>query len=286
MLISYNFCEAQNQINASVSAVAADDKPITDFYGFNGQNIISGNVTLDDPDFLKKLCDLYPATLRFPGGTIAMYWDWKTGQFLENDISSNSCLWSKDSYDNSNFTPNTLLKLKSFVDKTGVSPIFDLNTITSDKYYQLAQLYEAASLNIPIKYVEFGNELYSEKLCAFPYVYPTPTDYGNEMLLWNDLFKGNSGGNGHFPYLETAVVGSIHRTIYDPNKEPFREFNWNNEVLPIIGSGPSTIDAVTYHPYFGGGIGSDNNPKAIYNVQNPTRSFLIPNTALLGDVGS
>ncbi|NNM16128.1 MAG: hypothetical protein HKO56_05670, partial [Bacteroidia bacterium] len=285
-LLSNNFCNAQNQINASVSTVAADDKPITDFYGFNGQNIISGNVTLDDPDFLKKLCDLYPATLRFPGGTIAMYWDWKTGQFLENDISSNSCLWSKERYDNSNFTPNTLLRLKSFVDKTGAAPIFDLNTVTSDKYYQLAQLYEAASLNIPIKYVEFGNELYSEKLCAFPYVYPTPTDYANEMLLWNDVFKGNTGSNGHFPYLETAVVGSIHRTIYDPNKEPFREFNWNNEVLPIIGSGPSTIDAVTYHPYFGGGIGSDNNPKAIYNVQNPTRSFLIPNTALLGDVGS
>lgn len=61
------------------------DKTNLDF-GFNRRS--DSGVWWTDSSFQNLLVEMNPDVLRYPGGTQANYWDWRTGQFLDNTDKS------------------------------------------------------------------------------------------------------------------------------------------------------------------------------------------------------
>ena len=53
-----------------------------DFNGYNAQ--MMRGPAWQAPGFIDKVMDLHPGVIRFPGGTVASYWDWRTGLLMEN----------------------------------------------------------------------------------------------------------------------------------------------------------------------------------------------------------
>lgn len=71
---------SQAQVNTSLDNNIRD---VTDLdIGFNRRS--DNGTWWTDLSFINLLEDMNPDVLRFPGGTQANYWDWRTGQFIEN----------------------------------------------------------------------------------------------------------------------------------------------------------------------------------------------------------
>ena len=56
-------------------------------YGFNS-NMMSGDYSYLDDDFVALTKALAPKTLRFPGGTVGNFYHWEPGGFFENEMAS------------------------------------------------------------------------------------------------------------------------------------------------------------------------------------------------------
>lgn len=122
---------------------------------------LNGNIAFSPLDYSSEmLCDSIAALgvteLRFPGGTISAKYQWN-----KDDIPS----------------------LKNLT-KRGIDIIFVLNMITSDLENQLAMLKYADSIGIPIKYIEFGNELTNGNNPGRITFHQSGIEYGNMCAEW------------------------------------------------------------------------------------------------------
>ena len=63
---------------------AGPARPISDFYGLNGQNTLDPNSCYADVDVRNEILNAQPSYLRYPGGEVANYWDWQEGWFFRN----------------------------------------------------------------------------------------------------------------------------------------------------------------------------------------------------------
>jgi hypothetical protein len=137
------------------------------------------------------LAGLDPATLRWPGGTEADFYDWHTGQSTRKPGP----------------VPFTLGDLASASQATGAIPIFDLNVFApgnrTNPADQIAMLEKARSLGMPIKYVEIGNELYSNQP-GFSQAYPDGAAYGRTVAIYaralHAAFPGVQVGADAIPF--------------------------------------------------------------------------------------
>ena len=70
---------------ASVAATAATPRTLRgrQFLGYNVVNLQSGNFSTN-PSYVDSTAALTPGTLRYPGGNLADWWDWRTGWCLRN----------------------------------------------------------------------------------------------------------------------------------------------------------------------------------------------------------
>ena len=101
------------------ATLTTNTRVIEDLFGVNGQNIISTDINYAEPFYHNKLSEFYPSTFRYPGGTIANYWNWKKGQFRKSDFDKWPCYWINEGFANSFFEDADLDKLKLLVDRTG-----------------------------------------------------------------------------------------------------------------------------------------------------------------------
>jgi len=208
-----------------------------DFNGFNAQ--MMRGPAWQAPGFVEKVKDLYPGVIRYPGGTVASYWDWKTGMLMEN-------IELRDGW--KNIEPKNPIKLEDLkfaCDKTGAKPVFVLNMMNSTIAYQLEMLREAKKLGLPVEYVELDNEIYLGE--AF-YVkkYASGKDYATEANSWIKMIKKE------FPGARIAAVGSSVKegAAKKEKKHAERTNNWNREVISVL----KGADALTFHIYAGSGL--------------------------------
>ncbi|MBK7967242.1 MAG: hypothetical protein IPK10_19500 [Bacteroidetes bacterium] len=101
--------------------------------------------------------------LRYPGGTLGNYWDWRKGWFLSGHDLPNGILLPE------NYNPlipvntgNYLFddKLETFLkclSSSYAKPMWQMNVLTSDFNYQLATLYASKVAGVKSEYVELGN---------------------------------------------------------------------------------------------------------------------------------
>lgn len=215
------------------------------FFGFNAQQI-RGPV-LSDKRFIQAVKGLNPAVLRYPGGTVASYWDWKAGWFKDE-------IPLKKDWREIRKTPIRLEDLKAACDSTGAAPLLVLNMCTSTLEYQLDMLRHARKIGMKVNYVELDNELYiSESI--YTDRFGSGEDYANECNKWIAAIKKE------FPNMRIAVVGySAKDSDFRKNKNDVsRAVNWNREVLGAIRG----ADAMTFHTYGGNALNYLRGPSDI-----------------------
>ncbi|MBL0339646.1 MAG: hypothetical protein IPP71_01275 [Bacteroidetes bacterium] len=207
------------------------------FNGFNAQ--MMRGPSWQAPGFVERVKELQPGLIRYPGGTVASYWDWKTGWLMEGiELKSE---WKSIQTPN----PIKLEDLKFACDKSGAQPLYVLNLMNSTVRYQLEMLNAAKKLGLPVNYIELDNELY---LGEGFYVkkFPSGKDYAIEANKWIIELKKE------FPNARIAVVGSSVKEGAAKKEKKFAERtnNWNREVLAEI----KGADAITFHVYGGSGF--------------------------------
>jgi len=199
----------------------------------NGTNLDYSGVAqpFSAPGVVAALTALRPGTLRYPGGTIANYWQWQTGTLVQPPQTMAS---GKSQPGQTRQYGFTLQTLRSIVQETGTTPIFDLNVLTSSLADQMAMLRAASTLGIPVRYIELGNEFYLSA-SSYTQVFPTATAYADLVAQWAPQIHAD------FPDALIAAVGSLPQASQ-------RETSWNQTVLSIAGA---DISALTLHDYAG-----------------------------------
>lgn len=225
------FCTAEMQVDVTVKGAPRPLAP--EFLGYNGNLCRAGSWS--DPVLLDVFQKLEAGHLRYPAGTIANYWDWKTGWFKEGTHPPHGL-------DRVEANPYTLADLK-IACSGGVMPVFVLNMLTSDLAYQLEMLREARRIGLPVKRVELGNEYYLEKP---DYIerFPTAEDYVQEANRWAAAIKAE------FPDVKVCAVGAAVRPPDGPRRK-----TWNRIVFPRL----THMDAVAIHVYAGSGMFINKN---------------------------
>jgi len=235
-----------------------------DFLGFNGTNTISPDQSWGELAGVNStywadnpFCQFNLGHIRYPGGTVGNYWDFRTGWFLKpNQIPSGMTLENNFDNDIPPFPFDDRLQFfKISSDIINSSPIFTANSLTSDFYYQATMLYRAKELGFPVKYFELGNEFYLENENYY-LKFPSVKQYAIEANKWAGLIKFEPGlGN-----VKCAALSSFS---YGPNDDGRRRL-WNkcllDELKEFENSGNLNIDALTFHQYIGSGQSTSSGP--------------------------
>ena len=148
----------------------------------------------DNPNAVNAAVQFNPGTLRYPGGTVANYWDWQTGWFLPGAPSGFLS------------APQSIYRLHELqiaVRATGAIPIYVLNLLTSDLSTQLEMLSTAQSMGLPVQFVELGNEFYLRNPDDYVTKFPTGADYGKMTTSWIRAIRDK------FPNVNIAAVGGV-----------------------------------------------------------------------------
>ncbi|MBL7926311.1 MAG: T9SS type A sorting domain-containing protein [Bacteroidia bacterium] len=221
-----------------------------DFFGYNGANFVRAN----EPNYntlwvVDSLPSLHANTIRYTAGLPGNYWDWQTGTFLK-ELPPNWIL-PKD-YDGINPKKSDLITFRAMVNRAIITPMLSCNILCSNKEFQLAELFYAKGINIPIKYIEMGSELYHTRL-NYVEVFPTPTDYALRANEWASYFKS-------FPFFANIKIGVVGAT-QRPEESYSRRNTWTTDVAATVNS---DVDAIILHYYNSGSWAA--NPVNIENL--------------------
>ncbi|RMD84980.1 MAG: hypothetical protein D6820_00455, partial [Lentisphaerae bacterium] len=208
--------------------------------GYNG-NLVHIRKVWENATFTAIAKEACPGTIRYPGGTVANYWNWEIG-WLEPTINPRWIIrWVKPLLKRRNRYP--LENLAHGVQKVGFTPVFVLNMLDTPhdrpgaKLEQArAALRKAKALGIPIRYVELGNEYYFNIFLP-KRNFPTPEDYGRACSRWIEVLRQDH------PQARFAIVGG------GPMNNP-RNQDWTRRAL----STAHGHHAVTFHMYFDSGL--------------------------------
>ncbi|HQF28174.1 MAG TPA: hypothetical protein PLD36_06130, partial [Bacteroidia bacterium] len=229
-----------------------------DILGFNGQNTFESTSTWNEINSNNlNIFKLSPSTLRYPGGTVANFWDWRKGVFLNKsefteDIDLPENYKGKNQFTNKeNGIGNYFLNCL----KNNSTPLLDLNILSSNFHYQLGSLYEAKLYGFNNFYVELGNEFYLGSK-ENRQVFPTVKHYIDRALKWTDGLK-----NGTYPFFNNVKVAVVGAESDQSN--PGRRRLWLNTIINEVVKVPE-VDAITVHIYL------DSDIADIVNTTNGT----------------
>jgi len=192
------------------------------FLGYN--NVPTHSPSWTNPDVVNAAKQLKPGTLRYPGGTIANFWDWQNGWLLPGAPVGSTT--------HSIFR---LQELQSAVQATNAKPIYVLNMLTSDLNTQLDMLRTAKGMGLPVEFVELGNEFYLSTPDDYVKTFPTGREYGTMATRWLNAI------HAEFPNAKVAAVGSAPASQFGNA----RKANWNQDMLQTL----QGVDSITFHPY-------------------------------------
>ena len=227
--------------------------------GYNSD--MSNTPKWSNPDFTKALKKLSTNTLRYPGGSNSLYWDWEKGwtisykqliPFLKkyqithnNKAITNAQDLKRIAKENRtknsfwrqiyryNAKPpkfNTIDEFAKGIQATQSKAVFTLNITTSHLEKELNMLRKAKQIGIDVQYIELGNEVYAKNKLTSA-VYPSVDNYIDTCILWSEAIWEE------FPYVHIGLVGG------DRNK---RTRHWNETLSNALIQHFSK----DRHPYF------------------------------------
>ena len=241
------FCFSSLSHSQQLINIAIDKELNPPLMGYNSD--MSNTPKWSNTKFANALNELNTNTLRYPGGSNSLYWDWETGwtisyqqliPFLEKyQIKNNNKLITsvlelehiakKNRAKNSFWrqiyrynakTPkyNTIDEFAKGIKATQTKAVFTLNVITSYLEKELKMLRKAKQVGIDIQYIELGNEIYANNLLTAA-AYPSVDNYIDTCIRWSEaIWK-------EFPNAHIGIVGG------DKNK---RTRHWNEELSTAL----------------------------------------------------
>lgn len=251
----------------AAASLASPAAPVSDsFFGYNA-NVSSGpgwsgtGGAPATPTFLGSVAALRPQLLRYPGGTIANYWNWRTG-LVYSDWPENSAALD---------TPNTLEDLAAAIASlrtsgVDVTPVFTVNMMTSGDFVsggpfcvdadistaclddQVAMLHHAQDVGLRIKYVELGNEFYLANKPDYDVRWSDATEYALEARRWVSRLHAEFSG------VQVGVVGFARDD--EMGTGATREVEWNQRVHDAFDGAPAneSPEGFILHFYAGTGL--------------------------------
>jgi hypothetical protein len=212
---------ARSAPRSSGTAPSTAAAGLSAFYGVNFD--LAGFATFAHGEVAPLIGALDPSTVRWPGGTEADFYDWHSGKDTER----------------ANAVPFTLSELANVCQATGAVPIFDLNVLAeanrTDPTDQIAMLQAAQGLGLPVKYVEIGNELYSDAP-GVPQAFPDGSAYARTVSIYVQALHRT------FPGVQVAADAI-------PFPEDQREQSWDRQVLAgTAGAGAPDAWVVHFYP--------------------------------------
>lgn len=234
LLIGTTACQAQTSL---VARAGAQRTLPPDFLGYN----LDLGARLQDwhaAPFLAAVSALQPGTLRYPGGTLSNYWNWRSGNF---DAAGRQRYrgWRR-------LHPQLhfgLGDLQSGLQASGAQAVFDLNLLSGTLASAEAELHAAQAQGIAVRYVELGNEFYlstPNNVRAFP----EAQNYAAKATRWTQAL------HAAFPQARIAAIGAY---LFDPawaQRHQPRIADWNHRVMAALHG----VDAMTMHIYVPTGI--------------------------------
>lgn len=247
LLLSTSIFISSHSFAQKKISITLDQEIAVPIMGYNSD--MSNTPKWSEPNFSNALQQLQPKTLRYPGGSNGLYWDWEKGWTMSYDellpilkekkfeyngqaISTVSELkqLTKDNRKSNSFwrqlyrynakTPkyNTLEEFSKGLNSTQSIAVITLNVITSHLEKELELLRRAKDIGIDIKYIELGNEVYAENLLT-KHIYPTVDNYIDTCISWSKAILKE------FPDAHIGVVGG------DRNR---RTRNWNEKLSSAL----------------------------------------------------
>lgn len=214
--------------------------------------------------FIDSVQNLNIQLIRYPGGTESQYFDWQTGRSVPASLWTNGTLFNHSYIGTAPHISYPLSELHYFYQQTGIKPVFCLNMLTKTLSNQIQMLQTAASLGIPVHYIELGNELYFN-VTDFTNKYPNPIDYvldvkNNWIPQLSSLFSN----------AKIAVIGSYDGlTDLNNNTVPPRIYTWNDTLFAqYVGA-----DGITFHYYIPPNTTTLSNPNITQALAAPFKHW-------------
>lgn len=214
--------------------------------------------------FIDSVQNLNIQLIRYPGGTESQYFDWQTGRSVPASLWTNGTLFNHSYIGTAPHISYPLSELHYFYQQTGIKPVFCLNMLTKTLSNQIQMLQTAASLGIPVHYIELGNELYFN-VTDFTNKYPNPIDYVLDVK--NNWIPQLSS---LFPNAKIAVIGSYDGlTDLNNNTVPPRIYTWNDTLFAQnVGA-----DGITFHYYIPPNTTTLSNPNITQALAAPFKHW-------------
>eukprot|EP00729_Bicosta_minor_P018458 gene18458-32957_t len=206
------------------------------FLGYNVVNLQSGNFTTD-AKYVASTADILRAgTLRYPGGNLADWWDWKAGWCIP-ETTAQGCAALKNPC--ANKQQRKVYKLEEFkiaLDAAGAIAVLMMNLLTATLDDQMQYLQRAKNVGVLVEgtYVELGGEFYWGKYSCR---WDRAADYAKDANAWAAEIKRQ------FPEVRIMAVAAHSIEMQAPND---RGSCWNTELYPLLSE---NIDGVVIHPY-------------------------------------
>jgi hypothetical protein len=150
------------------------------FGGFNTP--VMWDIPYEDPRLRPLVSALRPALLRFPGGTIANYWNWRSGRVeVGADMMGNFAVGARKAVE---LHPEgaSFEDFNAFSRAVGAETVLVLNLETSSVDDQVAWIKRLADAGVTPSRIEMGNEFYFEPLMAMGSGKPAKTPSQTKAL--------------------------------------------------------------------------------------------------------
>ena len=223
-------------LHLSVVSTTSRNLPGKQFFGYNVVNLQSGNFSTDQA-YAIATKSLNVGILRYPGGNLADFWNWRTG-WCVNTTSANGCPKCKNPCVNK--SEKRIYRLEEFqiaIQATDATSVLMMNMLTSNIQDQLEFLSHAQSIGILQSgtYIELGGEFYWGK---YSQRWNDGKIYATEANVWATAIKAQ------FPDVRVMAVAA-HSTANQSPQD--RGYMWNGLVYSTLNT--KVVDGVTLHPY-------------------------------------
>lgn len=205
----------------------------TDIFGINIGFAFKRELDKDS-GFVQLLRDLHPATLRFPGGTVANYYHpnlpvygYKLGEFPPGL----GTLYVEQS----NRKENILYNFIRLCKLTGAKAVFCANIFTGTTDETLQVISELKKNGVPVAGVELGNEFC---LAEYRKQFPDASVYIRKVKATALAIRAK------YPDIRLAIVGGDGVALQDMNGRSKFMRGWNQAMAK-----ENFYDAYTWHPY-------------------------------------
>ena len=230
---------------ASHSHASSHSLPLAGkFFGFNAPQWEDfGGNNWSNPMFIGNVsATLQPGFIRYPGGTVANYWDWKRGAFFVDgriNWTASKVSWYRDQP----YRPYTYADLAIACNATKATPIFVVNMLYSNLTYELEGLHAAEKAGLMVQYVELSNEIYQSNDDILRR-WPTSADYAAEANKWAAAIFNHFGDD---VFISAVSAYSDHSGVEAQRYWDFASMTYRSSLNTDV------IKGLTIHMYQGSG---------------------------------